>query len=270
MKDLIGPLIEQLHLDLWTLLAFGVIAALLWLLIDKLFESSSATTRNVLFVLLALPSAAGLALWFGGPLLGKAVGKVLPKTPYEQALERVEARLETIPEWQQVKRSLPASRDEARKAGFELARKGARRLDDNALETRAVVIARLLDVVDETTCAAMARGAMPTAGLTAAIAKLDQPTVETWLDLAYEAMVAEMKQKPLPPSPSERERAAAVNAMMARMPKDHKATFQSAAIRLNLGTPDAEACWVAKTLYYYLPNLEEPHRRVLARALVQG
>jgi hypothetical protein len=270
MKILGGLVAEALAkapgFDLWTVLALVVIAAACYLLVRLVFGGLSLGRRHALFLVIRLPLSAALADLYAGPVLGRLAGQALPQSPYERRLHRLEERLEGTPEWKQFNSSLPWSRTAAREKGFELARKGTQRLDDQALLARARLLQQLLDKVDEPTCALMARGSTASFDISGPLSRLDAAAQDTWIDLSY---LAELQQRPAPPPPGSAERAAAYNALVARMPADHKGAFIAATATFKMAD-DANACWVARTIYFYLPNLEEPHRRALARALVQG
>jgi hypothetical protein len=270
LGGLVGDILAKAPgFDLWTVLALVVIAAACYLLVRLAFEGLSLGRRHALFLVIGLPLSAALAYLYAGPVLGRLAGQALPQSPYERRLHQLEERLEGTPEWKQFKSSLPWSRTAAREKGFELARNGTRRLDDQALLTRAQVLQQLLDQVDEPTCAAMARGTTGFFDISGPFSGLDAAAQDAWIDLSYQAILAELQQRPAPAPPGSAERAAAYNALLSRMPADHKGAFIAATATFKMAD-DANGCWVARTIYFFLPNLEEPHRRALARALVQG
>ncbi len=175
------------------------------------------------------------------------------------ALPELNARLEKVDDVEQ-----------AFEIGMTLSESGVRKLDTNALEERMRIIARVIERTDVVGCALLVRGERGEAQkgaevLSAALAELDAQTINDWFDLAFKAMLAELRDAPVPTF-DEVGIEDAMRALIAILPSDEADRFADALGSLPEGS-DEEVCWAGKTLYRAALKLEAPHRAVLARAL---
>ena len=127
-------------------------------------------------------------------------------------------------------------------------------------------MSRILESADPETCAAIMKGSRPR-NLEGAISRLHADEIEQFFDIVYDSMLAEVRQLPSPGRAPLTRVNRAFQALADRLPA------ADADLLINVmnapGLASAEdACLACRLLHTELINLPEPHRSVLARALV--
>jgi hypothetical protein len=159
---------------------------------------------------------------------------------------------------------------EAQRLGYELARKGTRRLDDESIGSIVDVRARLVASMDGAACAALAREdstGRAAEALASALLTLDSATVDRYMAAVRKATVAELRLVP-PRQVSDEQLTAAMAAVYQRLPDQDRPRFTSGYVGAQSAS-DADACWALRTLYSTWAKLPEPQKSVLALGLVE-
>lgn len=190
---------------------------------------------------------------------------VLEKSAYDAALERYGARVAAVPEYLAVVRTA-TDKAAAQSIGRDLSRKGLRRLSDDTLLTRLVLMRRIADDADVGTCAALITGE-PAPGIEAVLRRFSADDVQQWFDLSYEATMAELRQTAYPPGAQQAQIERAMQQLLRSLAPEDAQLLRSMLMSAQ-GKPPADACRAARLLYSGLSNLPERPRLVLARALV--
>jgi hypothetical protein len=186
-------------------------------------------------------------------------------SPYDQALATLAARSSELPEFAAAL-SNATSPEEARGIGRELSKRGLHRLSDERLLERAMVLNQVLVFADLQTCASLVKGTSAV-GMESALRQLAADDVERFFDLILEAMAAELRQQPGPPLPSEEEVGLALQVLTESLPGGEGERLLAVLNDPQQATDD-DGCVAARSLYAGLIELPEPHRAVLARALI--
>ena len=195
----------------------------------------------------------------------ETTGNAQEVTAYDQALERMAARLEDLPEMRALARRM-TNRTQAQSMSRELTVKGMHRLNDARLLERVEILGQVVELADAETCASMLTR-VPSPGLEAALRQLDTAEINRFFEITYDAIVAELRRQPAPPSPSEDEVVAAWQAMF-RLMRSEEMELIVGVFKDPAQAPAEQACQAARSVYLYLPRLAESHRSVLARAMV--
>jgi hypothetical protein len=201
------------------------------------------------------------------PALRSVAAPVFPKSRVERAVESFEARLAAIPEWQE--RTRGRSRKEMMDIAHDVGFRGVSRLDDASLAAGAGMLAWFLEDLDVPTCGGMVKGTLARDRVAAAfMRRLDTAPphmLDTWMDLLYAAAIAELTGRQVV-APSSRDTAGALQLLLSRMsPRDADLLRQT--LMGMKRADDEHACWAARTMYHYLPQLPDEPRRDLTRAL---
>jgi hypothetical protein len=201
------------------------------------------------------------------PALRSVAAPIFPKSRVERAVEGFEARLATLPEWQE--RTRGRSRKEVLDIAHDVGFRGVARLDDESLAAAAGLLASFLADLDVPTCGGMVKGTLAKERVSAAfmkrLDKADQQTIETWMDVLYAAASAELKGRQVV-TPSSREVGGALQLLLSRMPPKDADLFRRTLMSMKRAD-DEHACWAVRTMYHYLPQLPDEARRDLTRAL---
>ena len=181
-------------------------------------------------------------------------------------------RLLAVPEFQQQLKST-RGKDEAFAAGFLLARNGMRKLDDASLERRTAIVVGALDRMTETDCARIVRGDTTNPhqvaeSFTKTLERLDAATINDWLDLSFEATVAQLRNAPDAPV-TKQAVAEAMRRLQEALPEP-EARRLARALGSPTQTPDPDVCWAGKTVFRTALTLPPAERSVLVRAFVQN
>ena len=250
------------------LIGAGIVLGVFSLLMEAAYRDRLGVPGRVVYLAMALPLAWWAGPHYAGPLLEQIAPPLFASTPttsYDRATLREYERLAQVPEWQRRSRGL--SRAETDKLGFELSQKGRSRLDDEPLQSLAVWLTEGLANVDAPVCAAMLRGSATPAQLRQALETLDSASLEAYMDVAYNAIVAELKDVQTP-KVSSAEHEAAARALLERVPKDWRSRLLSI-LQMPRFKSDEELCWAGRTVTYYVTSLSDRDQRVLMRAIVQ-
>jgi hypothetical protein len=198
------------------------------------------------------------------PAPEEATAPVTITDPYTIASERMITRFAESPELRQAF----AGRDpaEAQTMGFELAAKGLRRLDDGQLVRRAQILAHIVEEADLITCAQVFRGE-PKPYIDRTLRRLSSPDIDAWFDLSFAAAVAELQQRTAPPLPVREEITQSLKDLLATLPPADAAFLSSMIHEPRRGTVE-DACRASRLLYTAAPQLPEPARTTLLRAMV--
>jgi hypothetical protein len=239
----------------------GLYGALLQLLIGR-GGAGRAVLKTMLIVLLTAASTPYVA-----PALRGMAAPILPRSRVERAVESFEARLAALPEWQE--RTRGRSRKEILDIAHELGFRGVSRLDDASLASAAGMLSWFLQDLDVPTCGGIVKGTLAKERVSAAFMKrldtADPQVLDTWMALLYAAAIAELKGRQVVP-PSSREAAGALQLLLSRMPAEDADRLRHTLIAMKRAD-DEHACWAARTMYHYLPQLPDEPRRDLTRAL---
>jgi hypothetical protein len=203
------------------------------------------------------------------PALRGVAAPILPKSRVERAVEGFEARLAELPEWQE--RTRGRSHKEVLDIAHEIGFRGVSRLDDESLATASTMLASFLAGVDVPTCGGIVKGTLSRERVSAAfvrqLEKTDPRTLDAWMEVLYAAAAAEVTGTARQVmTPGSREAGGALRLLLFRMPR-RDADLLRRTMRDLKRADDEHACWAARTLYYYLPQLPDEPRHDLTRVL---
>jgi hypothetical protein len=239
----------------------GIYGALAHLLVGRGGAGRTALKTIGIIVLTAATTP------YVAPALRSAAAPIFPKSRVERAVEGFEARLAALPEWQE--RTRGRSRKEVLEIAHDLGFRGVTRLDDQSLASAAGLLATFLADLDVPTCGGMVKGTLPKGRVSVAfirqLDKADEQTIATWMDVLYAAASAELKGRQVV-TPSSREVAGALQQLVSRMPQKDADLLRRTLMGMKRAD-DEHACWAARTMYHYLPQLPDDARRDLTRAL---
>ena len=188
-----------------------------------------------------------------------------PVSAWSRAMERRFAELHADPLLRARLGDLPEA--EARAALLGQAERGFVRLDDAALVERVRLLSRMFDAADVETCGAAARGKATPEQRERLAANLDPASAETWADLAFAAARAELAAAPAPPLAGSQVQLA-LGRLLATLPQDDADRLRAGMPNL-VDLPDADACWVVRTLYARVAALDPAQAAPLARLLAR-
>ncbi len=166
------------------------------------------------------------------------------------------------------------SPEQAQVMGAQLSMSGMGRLELPLLERRAELIGQLLHKQSVADCAAMAKVTTPAEAarnserIIDTLATLPQPVINEWFDIAYQATLAELQQRPLNQVSEAQVNEAAI-ALVQLVPSDAERQRLGKVMTTLATSSDADACWAVRTMYSYLPKLPEPQRGHFAWAATQ-
>lgn len=195
------------------------------------------------------------------PVAGTVVSE---KSAFDKAYERFLSRLKELPEYQDAFKTV-TDRDAAYAKGRDISMRGMRRLSDQALLHRIVLLNRIADEADVSNCAAILTG-KPT-HLELVLPRLSAEEIEQWFDLSFDAIVAELHRTPYASDLSQAQIAGALQQLLARLPTEDSELLTSILAAPDSKTAD-ETCRAARLLLANLLQLPEGPRRILARAFV--
>lgn len=230
-------------------------------------------TRTLKVVLLCVLGVAGLAGCSKVQEELAASQNPFPKTsPLHAPVDRVTRKLVREPAY--LERMKGLSGEQAQVMGAQLAMSGLGRLELPQLERRALLVGQLLEQLPVTDCAAMAKVTTPEQAarngerIIETLATLPQPAIDEWFDIAYEATVAELQQRPMTQVSTDQVNAAA-EALVGLVPSDAE-RMRLGRVMSNLpAASNDDACWAVRTMYAYMPKLPEPKRGQFAWATTQ-
>jgi hypothetical protein len=239
----------------------GVYGALAHLLVGRGGAGRTALKTIGIIVLTAATTP------YVAPALRSAAAPIFPKSRVERAVEGFEARLAALPEWQE--RTRGRSRKEILDIAYELGFRGVSRLDDASLASAAGMLAWFLQDLDVPTCGGIVKGTLAKERVSAVfmtrLSTADPQVLDTWMEVLYAAAVAELKGRQVVP-PSSRDAAGALQLLLSRMPAKDADLLRRTLMAMKRAD-DEHACWAARTVYHYLPQLPDEPRRDLTRAL---
>ena len=196
-----------------------------------------------------------------------------PKSsPLHAPVDKVTRKLVNEPAY--LERMKGLSGEQAQVMGAQLSMAGMGRLELPVLERRAQLIGQLLEKQPVADCAAMAKVSTPAEAarngerIIETLATLPAPVIEEWFDIAYQATLAELQQRPLIQVSQTQVNDAAI-ALVQLVPNDTD-RMRLGQVMSNLpAASDADACWAVRTMYTYMPKLPEPKRGHFAWATTQ-
>lgn len=217
-------------------------------------------------------------------VVGKEIGKTIlqdvsqntvsnpfPKTsPLHIPYQRFSKKLNDLPEFKQQIRNAKNTND-AMQLGYLLVVSGLKRLDNDSLEKRMRISAKMLDIADIETCAMMYRGGSPQSKqnqnqVYAVIGLLDSETINEYFDLSFNAINAELKQYPKPVL-HEQEILKATDSLLK-----HLTEQDSKRLKIILGDLNNQSsqnvCWAGRTVYSVALRMDTNNKQILARLLV--
>jgi len=196
-----------------------------------------------------------------------------PKSsPLHAPVDRVTRKLVREPVY--LERMKGLSGEQAQVMGAQLAMSGLGRLELPVLERRSLLIGDLLQKLSVPDCAAMAKVTTPAEAarngerIIETLAVMPQAAIDEWFDIAYEATVAELQQRPLTKVEPAEVDAAAV-ALVQLVPTDAERQRLGRVMSNLPAASNDDACWAVRTMYEYAPKLPEPKRGHLAWATTQ-
>ena len=253
------------NLVIWNIVVAAVLGGLNGALLHRLIGRGGAGRAMLKTMLIVLLTAASTP--YVAPALRGIAAPVLPRSPVERAVESFEAKLAALPEWQE--RTRGRSRKEILDIAYDLGFRGVSRLDDASLASATEMLAWFLQDLDAPTCGGIVKGTLAKERASAVfmtrLSTADPQMLRTWMDLLYAAAVAELKGRQVAP-PSSREAAGALQLLLSRMPAKDADLLRHTLMAMKRAD-DEHACWAARTVYHYLPQLPEEPRRDLTRAL---
>lgn len=253
------------NLVIWNVIVAAVLGGVYGALVQVLVGRGGAgrTALKTIGIILL----TGATTPYVAPALRSVAAPILPKSRVERAVEGFETRLAALPEWQE--RTRGRSRREVLDIAHELGFRGVARLDDESLAAAAGLLESFLADLDVPTCGGMVKGTLAKERVSAAflrqLEKSDQQTIETWMDVLYAAASAELKGRQVV-TPSSREVGGALQLLLSRMPQKDADLLRRTLVGMKRAD-DEHACWAARTMYHYLPQLPDESRRDLTRAL---
>jgi hypothetical protein len=239
----------------------GVCGALFHLLVGRGgFARAAIKTAGVILLTSAtMPYVAPALHGFAAP--------VLPKSRVERAIAGFEARLAALPEWQE--RARGHSRKEVLELAHEVGLQGVARLDDESLAAASGMLAWFLEDLDVPTCGGFVKGTLSKERVAAVFLKrldaADPQRLDAWMDVLYAAATAQLRGRQAV-APGDREVGVAVMLLLSRMPRTDAIILRQTLMDLK-HADDEHACWAARSIYHYLPQLPEDARRDLTRAV---
>lgn len=149
----------------------------------------------------------------------------------------------------------------------ELSAQGLVRLPDQTLEERAVLMGRVLELLNPQECAALGRGQITGETMQRVLYAMSEEERGRFLAFSLEAADAEVRHLPVHDLSDEEIRTAfgVLHQSLAEGERDRfvRAMTQPQAVN------DADMCWMTKRLYAQIVDLKDEHvRAVLARAVV--
>ncbi|GAC1656293.1 MAG: hypothetical protein NVS4B3_21950 [Gemmatimonadaceae bacterium] len=150
----------------------------------------------------------------------------------------------------------------------DLARQGMHRLDDSVLVRAVSVNGKILDAASGSECAAIARRPVFAQVVSSpeAMTTVDSASAAQYVSLQFRGAAAELKQLPAR-QPSDSAVVGAMKMLLGGLAKPARDRLVKAVS--NMGTAsDADACWAVRTMYRGVRTSVEPHRSVLARAIL--
>jgi hypothetical protein len=192
------------------------------------------------------------------------VGFTAEVSPYDAALERAAERMKQLPEMQLLA-SQATDPAEVRARSRELAAQGLHRLSDAQLLERTRILSRIAMLGDVDTCSGLLTGTSST-GLEAALRQLEPAELDAFFEISYAATVAELRQQPAPPTPTEQEITAAWDALLPIMPAEEAQPLVEALTQPQQSTNES-TCQAARSFLSYVQLVEDPHRASLLRSM---
>jgi hypothetical protein len=190
-----------------------------------------------------------------------------PHSPYEQAHARYHQQLSALPKFQEARGQ--RSEQEVEALSWQLSRQGMHRLSDEQLLRRVALRSKMLAPVSNETCVAIVRDTPTTAQLKEALENLETQDLESFFTLSLEAIRTELEHHPPPTVVSEADFPTAFGALLSALPEEQAERLAALLSRGPAQTSDEEVCWAERTFLNALLYLNEPHRSLLARAVVQ-
>ncbi len=194
-----------------------------------------------------------------------------PQSRAHLPFEEFAKNLTSIPDFERKVRATATSTD-ATATGFEIAQNGMKRLDDAQLAKWMELVVKMVEHLDERTCAAMSR-ADPSAAkalapkLLLGIDKMSSAEIRAYFDLTVKAVEAELNRTEAPEfSKDKAERA------MRKLVRKFTAEEQAVLMRVSLypsTASDSSACWIVKTVFEEIMALPSADRQVLLRLFAQ-
>lgn len=227
------------------------------------------TVLQWVVIVIALAIASGIGKEMGKELFKKdTILNPFPKTSrlYEP-YQRFEEKLLNLPEFKQYFKNVK-SEDEAFQIGYALPKLGLRRLDDISLEKRMKIFVMMLDKFDIETCATIVRGSslQDQQRFYAILESLDTDTINEYFDLAFNAIVAELRKYP-EIVVSEQEVLGAMNNLFKRLSAKDLKKLINVLNNFN-SSSDHDVCWAGKVVYQEILKMNPEDKRILVRAFV--
>lgn len=157
--------------------------------------------------------------------------------------------------------------EEGYRAGKHWTQHGRRRLSDAQLSRMLVLESKVLHGVDKRLCGRILQGTADWTEEWRALMALDTRDLRELLDLRSRAFQAELEATPARrPMPSDDVLWSAITATLNAMPQARADSLERAFSADSI--PPAQECWGTRSMYRYVPELQEPHRSVMTRYLL--
>ena len=187
--------------------------------------------------------------------------------PFEDFVKTLAA----IPDFERKVRAQSTPTD-ATALGFEIAQHGLKRLNDAQLAKWMELVVRMVEHLDERTCAALSR-ADPSAAkaltpkLLLATDKMSSSDIRAYFDLTVKAVEAELNGT-APPEFSKQRAERALRTLVRKFTPEEQAVLVRVSLYPSTAS-DASACWIVRTVFAEIMDLPTADRQILSRLFAQ-
>ena len=190
-----------------------------------------------------------------------------PQTPYEKALEHAGQRLVDDPAFKTRFGNL--QEDAAFDTGASLVKDGLGRVDDATQLAMLQSTSKILALADVASCAGLSLGTSQPTDIVPVIKKLDDASLDAYLDAAVTTALASIHGDPKRTAPTDAEQSAAGVAWQAAVGQDLFTTDIDILQHSTDHTPD-EICTANRKLTDAAIVMSEPSRSVIVRLIYEG
>ena len=209
-----------------------------------------------LVVLLVVVAVVGALIWVGAHV-----------TPFDRAMATATARLITDPTFTSKYGNLKG--DDAFRVGGQLVADGIRRTDAKTQLTFAQSLNKLLNVADKPTCAGILKGTMKPSDAADLLRKLDEPSLNAYMDSTITAALASLHGDPIKSSPSPTETEHGQQAWLNALGRGRFSADVDVLQSTGVQSSDDD-CAAGRELWDSAVNLPEPDRSTVVLLLFQS
>ena len=190
-----------------------------------------------------------------------------PQTPYEKAVARAGQRLVADPAFKSKYGDLQG--DAAFDTGASLVKDGIGRVDAGTQLVMLQSTSRILALADAASCAGLSLGTSQPTDIIAVVRKLDEPSINAYLDAATTTALASLHGDPKRTAPTDLQQSAAGAAWQAAVGQDLFTTDVDILQHATSHTSD-EICAANRKLTDTAIVLAEPSRSVIVQLIYEG